>query len=100
MQIGSSSRAFSNHLLQPLPYLLSASIYLIVNIQAGVFIGMGAMVAMVVSCSAQLYMMDMFGPQGAASALAGLTLVRNASRVSLPLAAEPLYKRLGFRLGK
>lgn len=40
-------------------------------------------------------MMDMFGPQVAASALAALTLVRNASRAFLPLAAKPLYKILG-----
>jgi hypothetical protein len=55
--------------------------------------------ALVVSSSAQLYMMDMFGPQGAASALAALTLVRNASGAFLPLAAEPLYKRLGLGWG-
>ena len=68
----------------------------IVPIIGTVFIGMGALV---VSSSAQLYMMDMFGPEGAASALAALTLVRNASGAFLPLAAEPLYKRLGLGWG-
>ncbi|GAM33717.1 hypothetical protein TCE0_013r00827 [Talaromyces pinophilus] len=60
------------------------------------FIGMGTLV---VSSSAQLYIVDMFGPQGAASALAALTLIRNASGAFLPLAAVPLYDRLGLGWG-
>lgn len=61
-----------------------------------VFIGMGILI---LSSSAQLYIMDIFGPQAAASSLAALTLVRNASGAFLPLAADPLYKRLGLGWG-
>jgi MFS family permease len=68
----------------------------IVPIIGTVFIGLGAMV---VTSSAQIYMMDMFGPEGAASALAATTLVRNASGAFLALAADPLYKALGFGWG-
>jgi hypothetical protein len=71
-------------------------VHWILPIFGTVFIGMGALV---LSSSAQLYMMDMFGPQDAASALAALTLLRNASGAFLPLAAEPLYKRLGLGCG-
>jgi MFS family permease len=68
----------------------------ILPILGTVFIGLGALV---VTSSAQLYMMDMFGPQGAASALAATALVRNASGAFLPLAADPLYKRFGLGWG-
>jgi hypothetical protein len=68
----------------------------IVPILGTVFIGIGVMV---ITSSAQLYMMDMFGPAGAASALAAITLVRQASGAFLPLAAEPLYKWLGLGWG-
>ena len=44
-------------------------------------------------------MMDIFGPQGAASALAATTLVRNASGAFLGLAVDPLYKRFGLGWG-
>lgn len=60
------------------------------------FIGVGSMV---ITAAAQLYMMDTFGPQGAASALAATTLVRNGSGAFLPLAAIPLYKRFGLGWG-
>ncbi|KUI56335.1 hypothetical protein VP1G_03671 [Cytospora mali] len=68
----------------------------IVPILGTVFIGLGVLV---VTSSAQLYMMDMFGPEGAASALAATTLVRNASGAFLALAAQPLYKRFGLGWG-
>ena len=68
----------------------------VVPIIGTIFIGLGALV---VISSAQLYIMDMFGPQGAASALAATTLVRNASGAFLALAADPLYKRLGLGWG-
>lgn len=68
----------------------------IVPIIGTVFIGLGTMV---VTASAQLYMMDMFGPQRAASALAATTLVRNASGAFLALAADPLYKSIGLGWG-
>lgn len=68
----------------------------IVPIIGTVFIGLGVLI---VTSSAQLYMMDMFGPEGAASALAATTLVRNASGAFLALAADPLYKRFGLGWG-
>ncbi|KAH8700399.1 major facilitator superfamily domain-containing protein [Talaromyces proteolyticus] len=61
-----------------------------------VFIGLGTLV---ITSSTQLYMIDMFGPQGAASALAAVTLVRNASGTFLALAANPLYDSLGLGWG-
>ena len=61
-----------------------------------IFIGLGAVI---ISSSASLYMMDMFGPQGAASALAASTLIRNGSGAFLALAADPLYKRIGLGWG-
>jgi hypothetical protein len=68
----------------------------IVPIIGTIPIGLGTMV---ITSSAQLYMMDMFGPQGAASALAATTLVRNASGAFLPLLADPLYRKLGLGWG-
>jgi predicted MFS family arabinose efflux permease len=68
----------------------------IVPIIGTTFIGVGTIV---VTSSAQLYMMDMFGPQGAASALAATTLVRNGSGAFLALAADPLYERFGLGWG-
>ena len=72
------------------------AVHWIVPILGTVFIGLGVLV---VTTSAQLYMMDMFGPEGAASALAATTLVRNASGAFLALAAGPLYKEFGLGWG-
>ncbi|EED18357.1 conserved hypothetical protein [Talaromyces stipitatus ATCC 10500] len=71
-------------------------VHWIVPIIGTSFIGMGTLV---VSSSAQLYIVDMFGQQGAASALAALILVRNASGTFLPLVAIPLYNKLGLGWG-
>lgn len=60
------------------------------------FIGVGTIC---VTSAAQLYMMDMFGPEGAASALAAITLIRNGSGAFLALAADPLYRKLGLGWG-
>lgn len=68
----------------------------IVPIIGTIFIGVGTIF---VTASAQLYMMDMFGSQGAASALAATTLVRNGSGAFLALAANPLYSRFGLGWG-
>lgn len=68
----------------------------IVPIIGTVPIGLGTMV---VTATAQLCMMDMFGPQGVASALAATSLVRNASGSFLPLLAESLYRSLGLGWG-
>lgn len=71
-------------------------VHWIVAIIGTAFIGIGVMM---VTSSSQLYMMDMYGPQGAASALAAATLVRNGYGAFLPLAADPLYKSLGLGWG-
>lgn len=73
-----------------------AGVHWTVPILGTVFVGLGVLV---VTSSAQLYMMDVFGPEGAASALAATTLVHNASGAFLPLAAEPLYRRFGLGWG-
>jgi MFS family permease len=53
----------------------------------------------VLTSSAQTYVIDMFGPQGAASALAAITLLRSAAGAFLPLAAPSLYDKLGLGWG-
>lgn len=57
------------------------------------------MAAVVITASAQLYITDMFGPEGAASALAATMLIRNSSAAFLALAANPLYDRIGLGWG-
>ena len=68
----------------------------IVPIIGTALLGIGVMM---ITSSCQLYMMDMFGPAGAASALAAATLLRNSYGAFLPLAADPLYRRLGLGWG-
>ena len=48
---------------------------------------------------AQTYLIDVFGSEAAASALAALTLVRSLAGAFLPLAGPPLYKALGLGWG-
>ncbi|KAI0385570.1 MFS general substrate transporter [Hypomontagnella monticulosa] len=72
------------------------AVHWIAPIIGTVFIGLGALV---ITSSAQLYMMDMFGPEGAASALAATTLIRNASGAFMALAAAPLYESIGLGWG-
>ncbi|PWY80760.1 MFS general substrate transporter [Aspergillus sclerotioniger CBS 115572] len=55
--------------------------------------------AVVISSSAQTYMIDVFGPQTAASALSAITLLRNLTGAFLPLAAPSLYGHLGLGWG-
>ncbi|RAK95570.1 MFS transporter [Aspergillus ibericus CBS 121593] len=55
--------------------------------------------AVVISSSAQTYMIDVFGPQTAASALSAITLLRNLTGAFLPLAAPSLYDHLGLGWG-
>ncbi|KAH8653888.1 major facilitator superfamily domain-containing protein [Xylariales sp. PMI_506] len=69
----------------------------IVPIIGTMFIGLGTVI---ITAAGQIYMMDMFGPQGAASALAAISLVRNGSGAFLALAAEPLYKKIGLGWGQ
>ena len=47
----------------------------------------------------QIYLVDAFGPQAAASAIAANLVVRNLFGTFLALAAPPLYERLGLGWG-
>lgn len=69
----------------------------IVPIIGTMFIGIGTVI---ITATGQIYMMDMFGPQGAASALAAVSLVRNGSGAFLALAADPLYEKIGLGWGQ
>ncbi|KAF7548820.1 hypothetical protein G7Z17_g6816 [Cylindrodendrum hubeiense] len=51
--------------------------------------------AVIINSSAQTYIIDIFGPQAAASALGAITLLRNLTGAFLPLAAPALYANLG-----
>ncbi|OAA66674.1 Major facilitator superfamily domain, general substrate transporter [Niveomyces insectorum RCEF 264] len=53
----------------------------------------------VVTSSCQAYMIDIFGPQAAASALSAITLLRNMMGAFLPLGAPSLYANLGLGWG-
>jgi MFS family permease len=55
--------------------------------------------AVFIFTSSQVYMMDIFGPQRAASALAAIMVFRNLFGPFLALAATPLYKKLGLGWG-
>ncbi|KAL5087099.1 hypothetical protein Trisim1_008479 [Trichoderma cf. simile WF8] len=55
--------------------------------------------AVIINSSSQTYIIDIFGPQGAASALAAVTLLRNLTGAFLPLAAPTLYANLGLGWG-
>ncbi|KAF5659783.1 major facilitator family transporter [Fusarium denticulatum] len=55
--------------------------------------------AVIINSSSQTYIIDIFGPQAAASALAAITLLRNLTGAFLPLAAPTLYANLGLGWG-
>ncbi|KAF5241789.1 hypothetical protein FANTH_9005 [Fusarium anthophilum] len=55
--------------------------------------------AVIINSSSQTYIIDIFGHQGAASALAAITLLRNLTGAFLPLAAPTLYANLGLGWG-
>ncbi|KAL9568795.1 hypothetical protein ACKAV7_007109 [Fusarium commune] len=55
--------------------------------------------AVIINSSSQTYIIDIFGPQAAASALAAITLLRNLTGAFLPLAAPTLYTNLGLGWG-
>lgn len=71
-------------------------VHWIVPIIGTAFIGIGIVF---VTVSGQLYMIDTFESEGSASAMAAITLVRNGSGAFLPLAAPPLYAKLGLGWG-
>jgi len=58
--------------------------------------GMGVVM---ITSSSQIYIIDVFGPQAAASALAAMTLLRNIIGCCLPLAGPSLYTNLGLGWG-
>ncbi|MCJ1391745.1 hypothetical protein MMC18_004610 [Xylographa bjoerkii] len=68
----------------------------IVEILGTFVIGLGSFLIMM---PAQIYLVDAFGPEAAASALAANTVLRNMSGAFLPLAGTPLYTRLGLGWG-
>lgn len=55
--------------------------------------------AILITSSSQLYIIDIFGPEAAASALGAVTLLRNVTGAFLPLAASPIYANLGLGWG-
>lgn len=61
--------------------------------------GITGMGIVMITSSCQTYVIDLFGPQAAASALSAITLLRNMSGACLPLAASALYDRLGLGWG-
>ena len=71
-------------------------VHWIVPIIATAIAGPGAVI---ITASSQTYLIDIFGPQAAASALGAMTLVRNLMGTFLPLAAPSLYANLGLGWG-
>lgn len=55
--------------------------------------------AVIINSSSQTYIIDIFGPQAAASALGAITLLRNLTGAFLPLAAPSLYASLNLGWG-
>ncbi|KAG9502268.1 hypothetical protein J7337_005094 [Fusarium musae] len=55
--------------------------------------------AVIINSSSQTYIIDIYGPQAAASALAAITLLRNLTGAFLPLTAPALYANLGLGWG-
>ena len=55
--------------------------------------------AVVINSSAQTYIIDIFGPQTAASAMGALTILRNMTGAFLPLAAPSTYAHLAMGWG-
>ncbi|KAH8680681.1 major facilitator superfamily domain-containing protein [Xylariales sp. PMI_506] len=72
------------------------AVHWIVPIIGTIPVGLGIVI---VTTSAQLYITDMFGPEGAASALGATMMVRSGSGAFLPLVANPLYERIGLGWG-
>ncbi|TQS33101.1 hypothetical protein Golomagni_06567, partial [Golovinomyces magnicellulatus] len=68
----------------------------IVPILGTFFIGLGAFLLMM---PAQIYLVDSFGSDAAASALAANTVLRSLAGTFLPFAGDPLYSKLGLGWG-
>jgi MFS family permease len=77
-------------------WISGARTHWIVPILGTGFIGIGAFLILL---PAQLYLVDAFGAEAAASALAANTILRSLFGAFLPLAGPPLYSKLGFGWG-
>lgn len=73
-----------------------AKAHWIVPILGTLVIGLGSFLVLM---PAQVYLVDAFGTEGAASALAVNTICRSLSGALIPLAGPPLYKKLGLGWG-
>ncbi|GJN75989.1 hypothetical protein PLICBS_010100 [Purpureocillium lilacinum] len=71
-------------------------VHWIVPIVGTTFVGFGAFFVVM---PAQLYIVDLFGSEAAASALSANLLLRYVSGTFLPLAAPSMYKTLGYGWG-
>ncbi|SPO04281.1 probable MFS multidrug transporter [Cephalotrichum gorgonifer] len=71
-------------------------VHWIVPIIGTAFIGFGAFFVIMPT---QLYLVDLFGSKGAASALGATNLLRYLSSTFLPLAGPSMYKALGYGWG-
>lgn len=71
-------------------------VHWIVPILGTAFIGIGALFVLMPS---QIYLVDAFGSEAAASALAANTMMRTFSGAFLTLAGPPLYESLGLGWG-
>ncbi|EWZ28442.1 major facilitator superfamily domain-containing protein [Fusarium oxysporum Fo47] len=71
-------------------------VHWIVPVIGTAFVGFGILAIMLPS---QLYVVDLFGAQGAASALAALAVFRSLFAAFLPLAGPPMYDNLGLGWG-
>lgn len=71
-------------------------VHWIVPVLGTVLIGVGALAVLMPS---QVYLVDAFGPETAASASAANTFVRSLFGTFVPLAGPPLYKQLDLGLG-
>ncbi|PWI68711.1 hypothetical protein PCL_01800 [Purpureocillium lilacinum] len=72
------------------------TVHWIVPVIATTFIGFGAFFVVM---PAQLYIVDLFGSEAAASALSASLLLRYVSGTFLPLAAPKMYETLGYGWG-
>lgn len=73
------------------------SLFLVVSIQALYLIIIKPLTRL--QLPSQIYLVDAFGPQGAASGLAALAVLRSFAGCFIPLAGQPLYDHLGFGWG-
>lgn len=72
------------------------AVHWVVPIVGTAIAGVGIVIIM---SSTSTYVIDLFGPQAAASAMGTVTLLRNLTGSFLPLAAAPLYAQLGLGWG-